>query len=245
MPRLNGCRSGRPPRPSLTARPARGRLLPDSEPSAAGFQAALSCLRRLRGPFGRGARPVSSLPASGLSDAVHHRSKLDRPGSGDGSVAASGCATGDAGRQRGADSRSSAGQKLPRPTGASKRKRSLAAQSLAAGLLLAFATLLVPAAHAQTEVPRDWALKPAGLEAGDEFRLLFFTSTTHQATATTIATYDGHVRTAVGRGHADIQTYSSQFNVLGSTSSISARDHTSTTGNGGVSIYWLGGAKVR
>ena len=48
-------------------------------------------------------------------------------------------------------------------------------------------------------------------------------------------------------GHADIQHYSSDFRVVGSTAAVDARDNTVTTytaDDKGVAIYWLGGNKV-
>ena len=106
----------------------------------------------------------------------------------------------------------------------------------ACGALLALA---LPAS-AQTEVPANWPLVPAGLEEGDQFRLLFVTSRQRTASSTSIAAYDGFVRGLVGNGHPDIRQYSSLFKVLGSTASVNARDHTGTTGSG-VPIYWLNG----
>ena len=44
-------------------------------------------------------------------------------------------------------------------------------------------------------VPQNWALKPAGVAAGQKFRLLFITSTYRDATATGIATYNIFVQT--------------------------------------------------
>ncbi len=44
-------------------------------------------------------------------------------------------------------------------------------------------------------------------------------------------------------GHTDIQTHSTQFTVVGSTSSVDARDNSSTTGTG-EPIYWLNGDQV-
>ncbi len=96
-------------------------------------------------------------------------------------------------------------------------------------------------------VPADWTLKPSGLGAGDQFRLLIVTATTRDASSIDISDYDSHVQTAVAAGHAGIQSHSSQFKVLASTASVAARDHTETTytsADKGVPIYWLGGAKA-
>ncbi len=102
---------------------------------------------------------------------------------------------------------------------------------------------LAAGAQAQTMVPDDWALKPSGLNAGDQFRLMFLTSTTRNATSTAIADYNSFVQGRAAAGHASIQSYSAQFRALGSTATVDAHDNTSTTGTG-VPIYWLGGAKI-
>ena len=102
-------------------------------------------------------------------------------------------------------------------------------------------------AHAQTEVPTDWSLIPAGLGPGDQFRLLFVSSTTRDATSSDIADYDAHVQSAAAAGHTAIQSYSAQFKALGSTDTVDARDNTGTThtaASPGVPIYWLNGDNV-
>ncbi len=104
-----------------------------------------------------------------------------------------------------------------------------------------------PASSDVVTVPADWTLKPSGLGAGDQFRLLIVTATTRNASSIDISDYDSHVQTAVAAGHAGIQSHSSQFKVLASTASVAARDHTETTytsADKGVPIYWLGGAKA-
>ncbi len=94
------------------------------------------------------------------------------------------------------------------------------------------------------EVPHDWALKPSGLSAGDNFRLLFVTSARRDGTATGIATYNTFVQNRAKAGHSAItDSCGDQFKLLGSTSAVDARDNTSTTG-AGQAIYWLNGAKV-
>ena len=93
-------------------------------------------------------------------------------------------------------------------------------------------------------VPIDWALKPADIEQGESFRLLFVTSTTHQADSNDIAFYDNIVQTRAKDGHSAISDdIGDQFKLLGSTASVDARDNTGTTGTG-VPIYWLNGEKV-
>ena len=102
---------------------------------------------------------------------------------------------------------------------------------------------VVSAADAEVTVPANWALTPTGLNPGDKFRLLFQTSTRRDATPTDIAVYDTYVQNLAAAGHTAIQRYSSQFKVVGSTASVDARDHTSTTGTGHP-IYWLNGPRV-
>ena len=97
------------------------------------------------------------------------------------------------------------------------------------------------------EVPADWSLVPAGLIGGDQFRLLFLSSTTRDVTPTDIETYNTFVQGRAAAGHADIQPYKTGFRVVGCTEDVDARDNTGTTytsTNKGVPIYWLGGSKV-
>ena len=91
--------------------------------------------------------------------------------------------------------------------------------------------------------PDGWSLKPTGLVAGDQFRLLFLSSTKRNATATDIATYNTFIQNLAAAGHTDIRTYSAGFRAVGCTAAVDARDNTSTTGTG-VPIYWLDGTKV-
>ena len=100
---------------------------------------------------------------------------------------------------------------------------------------------------ASTEVPANWSLIPSGLNAGDQFRLIFLTSMNSTAQSTAIADYNTIVQTRAAAGHTNIQSYSSGFRVVGSTASVDARDNTSTRhtlSDKGVPIYWRGGAKV-
>ena len=94
-----------------------------------------------------------------------------------------------------------------------------------------------------TEVPSDWSLIPAGLTSGDQFRLIFLSSTKRDGSATDIATYNTFIQTRAAAGHTDIQTYSDGFTAVGCTEDVDAVDNTGTTGVG-VPIYWLNGAKV-
>ena len=98
-----------------------------------------------------------------------------------------------------------------------------------------------------TAVPNNWSLKPTGLNTGDQFRLLFLSSTKRNATATAIADYNTFIQNLAAAGHTDIQAYSAGFRVVGCTEDTDARDNTSTTYTGtakGVPIYWLDGTKA-
>ena len=85
---------------------------------------------------------------------------------------------------------------------------------------------------------------PAGIDLGEQFRLLFVTTTTeNNPDSTDIDDYNSLVQTDAAAGHPAIQPYATQFRVLGSTAAVDARDNTGTTGMG-VPIYWLNGDKV-
>ena len=93
----------------------------------------------------------------------------------------------------------------------------------------------------------DWSLKPTGLAVGDQFRLLFLSSTKRNASSTDIADYNTFIQTRAAAGHTDIRSYSTGFRAVGCTSAVDARDNTSTTYTStakGVPIYWLNGAKA-
>ena len=96
-------------------------------------------------------------------------------------------------------------------------------------------------------VPNNWNLKPSGLGVGDEFRLIFLSSTKRNASSASIGTYNTWIQGRAAAGHADIRTYSDGFTAVGCTAEDDARDNTGTTYTStdkGVPIYWLNGAKV-
>ena len=126
------------------------------------------------------------------------------------------------------------------PPRRSPRFPALARAALAC--VLALAALATPAL-AQDRVPANWSLKPTGLTAGAQFRLLFLSSTTRDGTATDIADYNTFIQNRAAAGHVDIQAHSTGFRVVGCTADTDARDNTGTTGTG-VPIYWLNGAKA-
>ena len=119
---------------------------------------------------------------------------------------------------------------------------------------MALHVALAPGAAAQTPVPHDWALTPAGLEAGDQFRLLVVTNGSDSVRSPGITIYDDRVEGEIRAGHQAIRSYYREFRALVSAAGqydqtemravpVAARDNTSTTGTG-VPIYWLNGAKV-
>ena len=86
---------------------------------------------------------------------------------------------------------------------------------------------------------------PSGLSAGDQYRLVFVTSTTIQATSSDISTYNAHV-TAAAALNPDLAVIegtveqTTTWTAIGSTATVNARDNTSTTGAGtGIGIYLL------
>ena len=108
------------------------------------------------------------------------------------------------------------------------------------------------------EVAADWALAPSGLSAGDEFRLIFITSQFRTATSTDIDDYNDWARQVVAEhGHAALLPYSGMVSVIGSTTTVDARENTamwdpalnsnaggytdsSTSASGaGTAVYWL------
>ena len=114
-------------------------------------------------------------------------------------------------------------------------------------LLAATALLALAApAQAQTEmVPADWALKPADLGAGEQFQLIFVSSTGRDALSTDIADYNTFVRTRAAAGVTAIQTYADDFTALVSTESVNARTNTLTRATDtDVPIYWVKSGSV-
>ena len=98
-----------------------------------------------------------------------------------------------------------------------------------------------------TPVLNDWSLKPSGLGVGDQFRLIFLSSTKRNASPTSIGDYNTWIQGRAAAGHADIRTYSDGFTAVGCTYEDDARDNTGTTYTStdkGVPIYWLNGNKV-
>ena len=97
-------------------------------------------------------------------------------------------------------------------------------------------------------VPLDSPLRPDGVGAGEDFRLLFVTS---RGVAPSSADIDFYNRLAQGavarRGLAGLRPYAGLMRVLGSTSTVAARDNTGThpaVEGPGEPVHWLQGARV-
>ncbi|MCY3935872.1 MAG: hypothetical protein OXG09_07780, partial [Chloroflexi bacterium] len=90
------------------------------------------------------------------------------------------------------------------------------------------------------EVEGNWALKPSGVGPGQQFRLLFVTSGTRDASSSAIADYDAFVRAAAAQGHAATVPYAGLFKVLGSTAAVDASAHAGFSGSDAVEVFWLG-----
>ncbi len=81
---------------------------------------------------------------------------------------------------------------------------------------------------------------PTGLNPGDQYRLIFTSSSTTDATSTNIAAYNTFV-TSVALSVPQLAALSTTWTAIGSTDSINARDNTGTNPNvsTGVPIYQL------
>jgi hypothetical protein len=82
---------------------------------------------------------------------------------------------------------------------------------------------------------------PAGLNPGDTFRFLFVTSTTRNATSTDIADYNAFVNTDAGGATYGGTTVN--WNAVGSTSTVDARDNVGGFGTA-VPVYLANGTKL-
>ena len=100
-------------------------------------------------------------------------------------------------------------------------------------------TELIPTTSTEFQASSQWLRPPPSdlndLETGEQYRLVFVTSTTRNATSSNIADYNAFVNTAAAL-NSDLAGIS--WTAIASTTSIDARDTTSTTGTG-VPIYLL------
>ena len=134
-----------------------------------------------------------------------------------------------------------------------KKLTILAALIALVATIYAFGAATPQEAVASTHVEyvySDWNAKPSGISGGDQFRLIFLSSTKRKATSLDIADYNTFVQDLAAGGHNAIRPYADGFNVVGCTASmpgfpagVNARDNTGTTGTG-VPIYWLKGTRV-
>ena len=108
---------------------------------------------------------------------------------------------------------------------------------------------LAPSATAQgvVDLPRNWRLTPGEINIGEEFRVMFVTSTTTEANSDDIAVYNNFVQTRAASGHSEIRQFASGFRVIGSTSAVEALDNTSSTytaADKGAPIYWVNAGRI-
>ena len=116
-------------------------------------------------------------------------------------------------------------------------------------------------------VPSNWSLLPSGVAAGDQFRLIYVTSQTTQATDITPSFYDSFVRTEitgndlVNGGVTDLADHANSFRAIVGTATrnssgdfhedapvVTARTHARfnqfNDDHPNLPIYWVGGNKV-
>ena len=104
----------------------------------------------------------------------------------------------------------------------------------------------VASSHVQY-VYSDWDLKPSGIGGGDQFRLIFLSSTKRKPDSTNIADYNTFIRTNAAAGHTHPAIRGRFQQSSAAPRHVDARDNTATTftnANKGVPIYWLKGNKV-
>ena len=97
------------------------------------------------------------------------------------------------------------------------------------------------AATRQTEiVAADWALKPTDIAAGEQFRLMFVSSTKQDAFSADIADYNTFVSDLAAAGVTAMQNYAGDFTALVSTETVNARENTLTRDTDtDAPIYWV------
>lgn len=88
----------------------------------------------------------------------------------------------------------------------------------------------------------DIVIQPPGLNIGDQYRLVFVTSGTRNAQSSNIADYNSFVTTQANQSAA-LTALGTTWTVIGSTSTVDARDNTGTNPDTsvGVPIYNLQG----
>jgi hypothetical protein len=115
-------------------------------------------------------------------------------------------------------------------------------KSITTGLFMAVAAM---AMTANTALAAPITI-PTGLNPGDQYRLVFVTTTTIASFGNTdIATYNAFV-TGVANGVTELSDLSTTWSAIGSTSTVDARDNTGTNPGveAGARIYLLNDTKL-
>jgi hypothetical protein len=84
---------------------------------------------------------------------------------------------------------------------------------------------------------------PSGLNCGDQYRLIFVTSTTRDATSVNMADYNAFV-TGVANSQAELAALDTQWYAVGATATTSARTNTGIVAGGDVPVFRLDGQVV-
>ena len=94
-------------------------------------------------------------------------------------------------------------------------------------------------------ISNAWAITPPiGLNAGDQYRLAFVTSTERDGLSANIADYNAHV-TAAASGVPELLALGTTWRAIASTAVVAARDNTNTNPDEtGVPIYLLNGVQL-
>ena len=148
----------------------------------------------------------------------------------------------DSQRQTASAAGSGAAASGTRPRGAARTAVALVLFTL--GLL---AGLTPRTAQAQPTVRIDSDLVPAELRVGEQFRLLFVTSTTRDARPRNLGPYQDFVRSRARAGHPDIRGFADGFIAIACSNwfgdPVTAAGM-SQWGRGGAPIYWVNGPKA-
>src|SRR6056297_2312099 len=95
------------------------------------------------------------------------------------------------------------------------------------------------------QVRADLVFQSADLNPGDQYRLVFTTSTTTNATSTDIADYNNHVNSAANATGSLIKDWGLTWSAIASTETVNARLNTSTfTTTPNIPIYLVDGTKI-
>jgi hypothetical protein len=110
-----------------------------------------------------------------------------------------------------------------------------------------YAVALAAVVFAANAASAEITTVPPGLNAGDQYRLVFITNDKTTALSSNIADYDAFV-TSQANSSTLLASLLTNWRVIGSTSAVSAKTHTSTddspVGANGVPIYRLDGLLI-